>query len=665
MIQRTYTVSQSQELRRILDKLASGISYRDYQGRLVILSAIGMDPAMVSDFCRMIREEIPGIVTAGLYQLPEENYDGEPLLRLSFLFFHSSQVHLLEYEQTTPAADRQNRLDFAQKCQEMKDIRAAVLMTSGLSVKVSELTEFITGILPGIPVFGQAMTAEPFLDVSLPFVYGSRPMVNGVIIVLLSGSSLRVSGQVISGWQPVGKQMIPELRQGDEFLQAGDTLVKEIDGYPAFDIYRHYLKVKRNHHFQENIYEFPLVLNRDGEDFYRVPIRYDEAGELCFMGDIRPGETLRFSYGMPDVMLQETDLHARKIAGLKPEAVLLFAADPRLRLMRQYPENEITLIQHYHPELQYMHGLCEIFRQDQVGGVTNASDILITMTEERPETNQPGADQSAANRPADTFLLDEDDAVLPMRDRLSAFLGAISSDLEKAAREAEAASRAKSAFLSAMSHEIRTPINAVLGMDEMILRETHEENSRCYAENIRSAGDSLLSLVNDVLDYSRMEAGKVTIIPAEYQTARLISSLDNLIRTRAEGKGLKLEIQADEQIPRILRGDEIRIRQILTNLLTNAVKYTEKGSVTMKVAVKSASGDRVTLHFSVEDTGIGIRKEDMPRLFEAFSRLEGTGKQWGTACAAGNGLLIQARKASKEAFRVKPEGLFHFAENDQ
>ena len=195
-------------------------------------------------------------------------------------------------------------------------------------------------------------------------------------------------------------------------------------------------------------------------------------------------------------------------------------------------------------------------------------------------------------------------------------------ELEKQKDIANSANEAKSKFLANMSHEIRTPINAVLGMDEMILRESGEKNIRAYATDIMSAGKTLLSLINDILDLSKVEEGKMEIIPVQYDLSSLINDLVNMTRPRADKKGLKFNIEIDESIPNILTGDEIRIRQCAMNILTNAVKYTETGEVTMKVGYREADKDHILLKITVEDTGIGMRAEDMESLFSPYKRIE-------------------------------------------
>ncbi len=194
-------------------------------------------------------------------------------------------------------------------------------------------------------------------------------------------------------------------------------------------------------------------------------------------------------------------------------------------------------------------------------------------------------------------------------------------EADEARQEALAANEAKGKFLARMSHEIRTPINAVLGMDEMILRESKEQNVKDYAMDIYMAGQTLLSLINDILDFSKIDSGKMEIVPVEYDVSSMIHDLANMTTQRAKDKDIKLEVEVDHEIPSRLYGDDVRIRQVLTNILTNAVKYTHEGKVWLRIYCRM-EGEQVVLHFEVEDTGIGIREEDLPKLSAEFERIE-------------------------------------------
>ncbi|MDO4188855.1 MAG: response regulator [Lachnospiraceae bacterium] len=187
--------------------------------------------------------------------------------------------------------------------------------------------------------------------------------------------------------------------------------------------------------------------------------------------------------------------------------------------------------------------------------------------------------------------------------------------------EEKGANTAKSAFLANMSHEIRTPINAILGLNTMTLRECDDPQIREYAMEIEQAGQTLLALINDILDISKVESGKMEIVPVEYDLSSVINDTVNMMSLKAKAKDLDLRVEIDSTLPHKLYGDDVRIRQILVNLLSNAVKYTERGSVVLKVSGE-IKDDIVKLSYSISDTGIGIREEDMQRLFDKYERLD-------------------------------------------
>ncbi len=201
------------------------------------------------------------------------------------------------------------------------------------------------------------------------------------------------------------------------------------------------------------------------------------------------------------------------------------------------------------------------------------------------------------------------------------------------AEEIEELSNSRSLFFANMSHEIRTPINTILGLNEMILRDAISDEVAENAMNVQSAGKLLLSLINDILDISKIESGKMEIVPAQYETAAMFSDIVNIIWIRASRKKLDFKVDIDEELPSMLYGDEGRLKQVIINILTNAVKYTEKGSVVLTVKSERTEGNKVRLKIAVSDTGIGIRREDFESIFTVFKRadsgktkkIEGTG----------------------------------------
>lgn len=192
----------------------------------------------------------------------------------------------------------------------------------------------------------------------------------------------------------------------------------------------------------------------------------------------------------------------------------------------------------------------------------------------------------------------------------------------KQKKEIEDLSRAQNRFFSSMSHEIRTPINTIIGLNEMILREDVSDEVAADARSIQGASKMLLALINDILDMSKIESGNMDIVPVVYDAGAMLSDIVNMIWIRAREKGLEFHIDVDQSMPSKLYGDEVRIKQILINVLNNAVKYTKEGSVTLSIQCRKIEKEYVQISYSVTDTGMGIKKESIPYLFSAFKRVD-------------------------------------------
>ena len=228
--------------------------------------------------------------------------------------------------------------------------------------------------------------------------------------------------------------------------------------------------------------------------------------------------------------------------------------------------------------------------------------------------------------------------------------------LEENQKALERANSYQKAFLANMSHEIRSPINAVLGMNEMIKRTDNLEEIKEYAANIEEAGGALLSLINDILDFSKIESGNMEIICSEYDVMSVIRSSYNMVYLRAKEKGLEFRIKNHQDIPKTLYGDEQRIRQIITNLLTNSVKYTQIGYFSLIVDFERIDAENIDLLIMVKDTGSGISKENMEKLFESFQRFDITKNRTTEGTGLGLAITRSLVELMNGKIQVKSEG---------
>lgn len=620
MWQKNYEYSSISEAVDGLLILRRDLQQAEYGDALLHIYLSGLTKRQAGFLLEEIDRMLPGVKRAGITAASAEAgamYTERVQIKLNLIVSEEASFQVLQFP-CEPGQEKKAAGQFIEVLEKTPYVQGIGLFPSGVAIDTTFFMEKVSEEREELPFFGamalpsviQEAGEEP---VSIAFGIGKEMLFSGFTVVIYAGEYLQIYMDYILGWQPIGKELPVSLgKRGEE----GGCCVKEIDGMPAVEIYHKYLGVEWGEDFVWNVCEFPLMVRRNHTNICMVPFKSNEKGELYFSGPLRAGEKLRFSYGTPEEVLGSSYLGSERMARFEPDAVFLSLCGNRINFLQKDAHVEWDYFKKNHPQLVYCHGNFEISYQNRKGGVLNSA-FVATGIRENLHTNT-GRDVETETRKE----VLKKDGVIPLAYRLSRFLQVISEDLVEMADKAEAANRAKSSFLSSMSHEIRTPINAVLGMDEMILREAHEEQILSYAEDIRTAGNSLLGLVNDILDFSKIEAGKMEIVPVEYEFASVLNDLVNMIRKRAEDKGLELIVDTEPEIPSVFYGDEIRLKQVVTNILTNAVKYTEKGSVTLSVSFRKTDEKRGNLKISVKDTGIGIRKEDQGKLFSAFERIE-------------------------------------------
>ena len=577
----------------------------------------------------LIKEVLPQAIVTGMTETLFETAKGAEYVMISANFFRYSEIKLLQFDGTPT--------DYAQEGKRMGEIiaaypdaKAAAVYCSCMETEFSLFFSNMTGVNSDIVFFGASAGVFGKINEIISssknlllldqqniqdnqFIVGNQILSTGIVVAVFCGEELHVQGDYTLGWKPLGKELtITEAN--------GINCIAKLDGIPATDIYYHYLRVVPDENFVFNIAEFPLVIERNGCLIPRVPPIHDDDGRIYFNGDIYEGEKVRLTYAVPAELLQKSAKNSDKMCDFSPEALFLTICGNRTMFLHEAADEEIGFYKRFVPHLITNYGTSEIYFNKGQGGILNSALIAVGFREGEP------SDHCVCHP---LIQHKEQHNVIPLAARMATFLDAMTQeltqsnkDLKDMAERAKAANRAKSDFLSNMSHEIRTPINAILGMDEMILRECTDDTIRNYAENIRTAGNTLLGLINDILDFSKIEAGKLELIPAEYATSSILNDLVNMIAGRVAKKGLKFIVKAAQDLPSMLLGDELRLRQIITNILTNAVKYTEKGSVTLSVNWEKLSDDEVLLKVAVTDTGIGIKEEDIHKLFRAFERIE-------------------------------------------
>ncbi|WP_051217012.1 response regulator [Butyrivibrio fibrisolvens] len=668
MVQKTFYVRSVEELKDRADDIKKMPGFESYSQIVVLLYVNGYLMSEAGVFVDAIRSELSDAVVCGISVMTSNSNWDEYGVSASFLMFESSKAALYTYK-SCDYSEQDVIDDFSKVLKETKDAKIVFTYPVDPQHDVSRVLSCISSIDPEIVFFGAMAGSSHFLiqngseynhdiikngkdletdseedrmikdkvpDENAFFTYsiGHELIGNGYVFVVVSGELLHTMVKYVLGWNSLGKPMkVTKYLPSDRF---GNVCIGEIDGVSATNIYKKYLDVDVNEYLLDNVCEFPISFERNGVMIARVPLYADANEALYFAGDIDKDDVIRLSYAVPFDLINLTVNTARQIQKYEPEGLILSVCFNRYHFLKEREQVEIEAYEKVSPDFLYGFAGSEILRVRGKGGILNSALVALAISEGEKKGNRSIiVDNKGENQ----------GKIKPLLERLMFFVESASKELEEAYKAAEQASSSKSSFLSNMSHEIRTPINAILGMNEMILRESRDDHILGYAADVKIAGLNLLRIVNNVLDFSKIEAGKMEIVPVEYELASVLNDLVNMIRERAKDKGLDFRLIVDPMIPHLLYGDEIRLKQIITNILTNAVKYTEKGGVVLSVRWKACNledikamdkdvisnlkgnsrchgKDIITLEISVEDTGIGIKPEDMERLFDSFERVD-------------------------------------------
>ena len=627
MIQYNYKLNWTAEdqgfeskLNKILQTLSMRPASKQANAIFIQLSFHNMGIEIAEKIREKIREFLPRAVVAGMTEMLFNPEGTTSYVRINCAFFQKAKVRMLEYNGVPEDFGRLG-LEMGQKVAAMHDVRAAMI----LGVMAPKLSKFIDNFVVGnenLVVFGgiAGMYEDAIEDAALnstlfsldpgnkdanQFVYGSLPMSRGIVVVLFSGESLSVRGDYTLGWKPLGKEMVITETVG----QSG---ISKLDDMPAVDIYRHYLKVKPDEHFLQNIVEFPLVIDREGCLIARVPPGFDEEGRIFFTGDVRVGERVRLSYAVQEDFLHETELASEKMSQFAPEALYLNVCGTRGMFLQDKAQLETIYYHRSASQLNACSGTGEIYHYQGQGGILNCALVAVGF---REGNSKSALTVYEASEEA------EDNAPVLLSARMAAFLEAVTRELEESNRElrhmameTEKASIDKYKFLSNASRDIAEPLQKVMEMERRVLKESNEPHIKAYAAEGRKAGEIVHSIIQRLFDFLEMEAGNFKLNEGEYRLDHLLDSLREELAEMAEEKGISLKLELEGKVPSVLYGDELRIRQILLNLLSNGLKYTLQGSVTLQLKAEKTGAAETALTARVMDTGVGMTDEQQAEL---------------------------------------------------
>ena len=619
MIQKTYKLNNIDEIADIAIKVHGEPVCENAGCKVLLAWAQIWDVDGISEFKRQVTYLFSDFIIIGSNHCSSSDIldfkiDGsteEKGCLLSFLFFEQSGAELYHIK-----SDPGDEITEGQKLKALiegtKDPRGVYLVPSNYSFSTEDVLEELKD-LRDIPIFGiKTSLYETYTNFG--YVPGKEVVEKQLLALIFSGADLDLRVHYNLGWTPVGKVMTVTKEENHFF-------VDEIDGKNASYVYNKYLGLRDDQIIPQNLSEFPLIIDRDGVKMSRIGISGPKPGQLLFGAPVHLNEKISLSYGNPDDLFAEVTKDSEEISVYKPQACLLIVCANRVMLLKNRETEEVDLYKKYIKSLEAVYGYGEIFYLDGKGGEMNSALVSVAFK----ETGDTGSVNRTVTDDADDTAEDinpSDTVIVPFTDRLSRMFKEMSADLIEAIKESEDANRAKSVFYSTVSHEIRTPLNSILGMNEMILKESSDEDIIQYSENIKSSGKLLQQLINDILDTGKIEAGKMEIIPVNYNVRKAMDELAAMISLSANEKGLELKYQPENELSVDLYGDEKRIRQCILNLLSNAVKYTREGKVVFKVGAADVDDEHVRLTVSVKDSGIGIKPEDIEKLSIPFERVD-------------------------------------------
>lgn len=625
---------------------------KKYKSKTVLfhIYSTSSDSELISSITSKIEETIPFALYVGC-TTNNNIYDGkhsdEDVILICQIFEDpTTQIKTVDFKLNGKEADE--IISVVESIQARHNWVAAIeVLVTLKGMCEGNLSKVFNRIKTKLTIFGGGAYSKDKMHDSLVFSNNSSFDDNSAVLIFYGGENLHFNTASVVGWKPLGQQF--------EITSANDNILHTLNDEPAFNVYSKYLNIKNDKFFSENALEFPLLCKtRDGAEILRDPVKATPEGSVVMYSEVDLFESARLTYGDRRTIMESIHEAAEDVAMFKPDGIEVFSCVARKAFWGDDIDRETYWFQDIAPTAGfYTSG--EILTENGSVNHMNETLVIVGIREGRPDSDKPAVKipdiPNTKGISLNSRLVNFISTATAELEQINKDLDRLVLDVEEAKNVAETANKAKSDFLANMSHEIRTPINAILGFNTMILRECPNDYIKKYALDIKHASTNLLAIINDILDLSKIESGKMEIVPVEYEFSSLVLDVVNMMKMKANDKGLDLILEVDPQLPAWLFGDDVRIRQIIINLMNNAIKYTEEGSVTLSISGKLKKKD-VILHVEVKDTGIGIKPEDMTKLFEKFQRIEEQRNHYVEGTGLGMNITVSLLSMMKSKLKV-------------
>ncbi|MCD4667695.1 MAG: response regulator [Sulfurimonas sp.] len=460
---------------------------------------------------------------------------------------------------------------------------------------------------------------------------------SGAVGISVNSDSLYVKNTYSFNWQEIGKVLT--------ITKAVDNRVYEIDGISAVDIYAKYLGEDIALSLPAVGIEFPLIITRGDVKIARAVLGKEKDGSLIFAGNLSVGDKVQFGYGNSGMILKES-ANVKNQLSSNIESIFIYSCMARRRFLQDAIINELTPLAQLAPTSGFFtYG--EFFKAKECELLNQTMTILAMSENEKvnehyfeDKTDKTDLTETSNTYKALSHLIQETSKELQeTNENLEKIVESKTKALQIKIEELEQASKVKSEFLAGMSHEIRTPLNAILGFVDILKAGERDKERQKRFNIIKSSGVSLLTIINDILDFSKVESGKMLLEKRKFATKKPFKEVANLFYEKAKEEGIELKISFSEKLPRFFVGDIVRIKQVVSNFLSNAMKFTPKGGEIFISINFDTFKDELIL--SVKDTGVGINEKNLQKIFESFTQEDSTT----TRKFGGTGLGLSISKA--------------------